>query len=210
MIAFQLRPREYNQLDVLADRSHDATMVRRAHALLGLHEGLSAGEIAELLDVSQQTINNWTQAFQDRGKLNLTERLLDAPRCGRPVTVLGIIDPLIDAVIDDDPRDYGFRSTVWTASLLQRYLEVDNSWMLDLHEIYDRDSPGDEPTRSTPVDHGFYSRQEFACRSGFGHIAASPRSQCLVHNVPITILAHEDNFRSWYTLADASGSFNPI
>ena len=33
------------------------------------------------------------------------------------------ICPLIDAVIDDDPRDYGYRATVWTAPLLQRSLE---------------------------------------------------------------------------------------
>jgi len=55
--------------------------------------------------------------------LDLSDRLLDAPRSGRPATALGIIDPLIDAVIDADPRDYGYRPTVWTAPLLQRYLE---------------------------------------------------------------------------------------
>ncbi len=53
----------------------------------------------------------------------MTERLRDAPRSGRPVIALGIIDPLIDTVIDNDPRDYGYRATVWTAGLLQRYLE---------------------------------------------------------------------------------------
>ena len=35
-------------------------------------------------------------------------------------TALGVID----AVIEDDPRDYGYRATVWTAPLLRRYLEV--------------------------------------------------------------------------------------
>ena len=48
--------------------------------------------------------------------------MLDAPRSGRPPTALGIIDPLIEAVIEADPRDYGYRATVWTAPLLQRYL----------------------------------------------------------------------------------------
>jgi transposase len=123
MIPFKLRPREYHQLDELARCSHDAASVQRAHALLALHEGLSAGEIADLLDVSRQTIYNWAEAFLGRGNLNLAQRLLDAPRSGRPASVLGIIDPLIDAVIDDDPRDYGYRSTVWTAPLLQRYVE---------------------------------------------------------------------------------------
>ena len=30
---------------------------------------------------------------------------------------------MIDAVIDEDPRDYGYRCTVWTAPLLGRYLK---------------------------------------------------------------------------------------
>lgn len=35
----------------------------------------------------------------------------------------GIVEPVLDAVIDEDPRDFGYRATVWTAPLLQRYLE---------------------------------------------------------------------------------------
>ncbi len=123
MIGFHLRPREYQDLEALAERSDDAVTVQRSHALLGLHEGLSAGEIADLLDMSRQTIYNWAKAFRSRDGWDLTQRLCDAPRSGRPVTALGIIDPLIDAVIEEDPRGHGYRSTVWTASLLQSYLE---------------------------------------------------------------------------------------
>lgn len=123
MIPFQLRPSEYTQLELLAKQCHDAVIVRRTQALLGLHEGISAGEVAELLDVSRQSVYNWAEAFQERIGVSLIERLQDAPRSGRPATALGIVDPLIDAVIDDDPRDFGYRSTVWTAALLQRYLE---------------------------------------------------------------------------------------
>jgi transposase len=123
MVGFHLRPREYQELETVAERSGDAAIVQRAHALLGLHEGLSALEIAELLELSRQTIYNWAQAFQNRNDVDIAERLGDAPRSGRPATALGIIDPLIDAVLDDDPRDYGYHATVWTAPLLQRYLE---------------------------------------------------------------------------------------
>jgi transposase len=115
-------------LETLAEQSHDATTVQRAHALLALHEGLSAIEIAELLGISRQTIYNWTQVFRDRMDSDLNQRLRDAPRSGRPPTALGILDPLIDAVIAEDPRDYGYRSTVWTAQLLRHYLE-------DVHAI---------------------------------------------------------------------------
>ena len=91
--------------------------------MLWLHEGQPAARVAGLLRVSRQTAYNWAQAFRDRTDLDLPDRLLDAPRSGRPATALGVIDPLIDAVIDDDPRDHGYRCTVWTAPLLRRYLE---------------------------------------------------------------------------------------
>jgi hypothetical protein len=48
--------------------------------------------------------------------------LADGIRSGRPVTAKGIIDSLIDLVIDSDSRDFGYSTTVWTASLLQAYL----------------------------------------------------------------------------------------
>jgi transposase len=128
MLPFKLRPAEYRELTTLVDQSHESVVVQRAKALLGLHEGLSASEIADLIDVSRQTIYNWAEAFQERRCLSLVEHVLDAPRSGRPGTALGIIDPLIDAIIYSDPREYGYRSTVWTALLLRRHLK-------DMHGI---------------------------------------------------------------------------
>jgi transposase len=128
MALLQLRPWERRQLLRLLDQTHDARQLRRGQALLWVHEGWPTARVADLLRVSRQTIYNWAQSFQDRTDLDLPDRLLDAPRSGRPATALGIIDPLVDAVIDEDPRDHGYRSTTWTASLLQRYLE-------EVHEI---------------------------------------------------------------------------
>jgi transposase len=123
MAPFQLHPWERRRLLHLLDQTHDATQLRRAQALLWLHDGQSVPAVADLLLVSRQTVYNWVESFRDRTDLSVADRLLDAPRSGRPATALGIIDPLIDAVIDDDPRGYGYRATVWTAPLLQRYLE---------------------------------------------------------------------------------------
>jgi transposase len=128
MALFRLQPRERRQLVRLLDHTRDATQLRRAQALLWLHDGQPALRVADLLHVSRQTVYNWLQVFRDRTDLDLADRLLDAPRSGRPATALGIIDPLIDAVIDDDPRGYGYRCTAWTAPLLRRYLE-------DVHAI---------------------------------------------------------------------------
>ena len=123
MAPFQLHPWERRRLLQLLDQTHDATQLRRAQVLLWLHDGRSVTAVADLLLVSRQTVYNWVESFRDRTDLDVADRLLDAPRSGRPATALGIIDPLIDAVIDADPRDYGYRGTAWTAPLLQRYLE---------------------------------------------------------------------------------------
>jgi transposase len=122
MSAFQLRPWERRRLLNLLGHPHDAKQLRRAQALVWLHEGRPVPRVAELLRVGPRTVYNWVYAFQRRTDLDPVARLLDAPRSGRPPTALGVIDPLIDAVIEDDPRGHGYRATVWTAPLLQRYL----------------------------------------------------------------------------------------
>ena len=76
MLPFQLRPTEYRQLAALVDQSHDAIIVQRGNALLGLHEGLSASEIADLIDVNRQTIYNWSEAFQEPGSGARSESLM--------------------------------------------------------------------------------------------------------------------------------------
>src|SRR4051794_17997072 len=94
----------------------------RAQALLGIADGSDVGEVAEVLLVSRQTVYNWLSRFQERAELDLRARLLDAPRLGRPRTASGSIDELVAAVIDGDPRTFGYHATVWTAPLLSRYL----------------------------------------------------------------------------------------
>jgi transposase len=95
---------------------------RRIQALLWLVAGQPVEHIADVLGVSRRTVYYWAERFEQRGDLDLGARLADAPRSGRPPTALGIIDPLIAAVIDLDPRQLGYRSTGWTNRLLRHYL----------------------------------------------------------------------------------------
>jgi transposase len=74
------------------------------------------------LQVSRQTVYNWLSRFRERAELDLRARLLDAPRLGRPRAASGTIDELVAAVIDGDPRKFGYHATAWTAPLLSRYL----------------------------------------------------------------------------------------
>ena len=117
-----LSNKERRNLEALITQARDARQALRAYALLWLDDGESVPEVARRLGVTRQTVYNWTSRFQRRASLALTSRLMDAPRRGRPCTASGIIDPLIDAAIETDPRELDYRSTVWTARSLVQYL----------------------------------------------------------------------------------------
>jgi len=123
MTPFVLRLRERQGLEELTLHPPPANSLRRAQALLWLDEGESVQEVAERRQLSRQAIYKWLTHFQARSTLPMAARVADGAHAGRPRTVWGVIDPLLDAVIDRDPRDGGYEATVWTAPLLQHYLE---------------------------------------------------------------------------------------
>lgn len=118
-----LNSKERSELDRLTRSAPDSRALRRAQAVQGLDGEESVAEIAERLQVSRQTVYNWAARVQARDGRELLARLVDAPRSGRPPTVRGIIAPLLDAVVTEDPRAFGYHASVWTAPLLKQYLE---------------------------------------------------------------------------------------
>jgi len=122
MTELKLKKRERLQLETLVTEPRDARLVRRAYGLLWLNDGDVVATVAARLGVSRQTIYAWVDRFQARADQTLGARLADAPRRGRPCTVAGVIDPLIEGVIETDPRELGYHATVWTAPLLVCFL----------------------------------------------------------------------------------------
>jgi transposase len=123
-----LTEQERTMVAAVAMHPGDTTVLRRAQALLWRDEGESIAEVGERLGVSRRTICYWQAHFRERQALELTARLGEGHRSGRPRTAAGIIDPLLESVLDQDPRELGYRSTVWTAPLLRQYLE-------DVHDL---------------------------------------------------------------------------
>ncbi|MCI0556499.1 MAG: helix-turn-helix domain-containing protein [Anaerolineae bacterium] len=123
MMLIKLRPREIACLEKFVTATTDAKQLKRAQALLWLTQGDTVEEVAGRLLVSRQTVYNWVGRFEMRADLPIEERLSDGARSGRPPTALEIIDSLIEEVIDQDPRDFSYRSTIWTADLLRQYLK---------------------------------------------------------------------------------------
>lgn len=95
----------------------------RAQALLLLRQGKTVPEVAQILDVTRQTIYNWGHRFSGDGDVELQLNLADAARSGRPQISDGAIDFYIASVIDEEPSNFGYFATTWTAGLLQSYLE---------------------------------------------------------------------------------------
>lgn len=127
MMSFTLTNRQRGKLQDLMSHTPWAKHRCRAQALLWLAEGKPAEEVAELLHVTRQTVYNWIHRFQV-GPGDVATRLSDAPRSGRPRVGDGELDVLIAAVIDQDPHEFDYNSTGWTAPLLVYYLR-------DYHQI---------------------------------------------------------------------------
>jgi transposase len=123
-----LSDRQRAELEALVVRTPSAKERSRAQALLRLAEGDAVEGVADLLQVSRQTVYNRMGRSRERSGLDLRMRLRDAPRPGRTRTRCGVVDSLIAGVIDSDPRGLGYHATVRTAPLLCRYLQ-------DRHEI---------------------------------------------------------------------------
>src|SRR3954469_14877596 len=108
MTAFALTRGERALLESLACSTDQADELRRAQALLWLDEGEAAEEVAGRLRVSRQSVYNWAARFRERDGQDTAARVADAPRSGRPASVAGVIDPLVEAVFETDPRDLGY------------------------------------------------------------------------------------------------------
>src|SRR5688500_14814641 len=107
MTTFQLSHPERQGLQELLRSGPFVKQQCRIQALLWLASGEAPAHVADVLGVSRRTLYYWAERFQQRQDLALPDRLSDAPRSGRPPTLCGVIDPLIAAVIHEDPRDFG-------------------------------------------------------------------------------------------------------
>lgn len=135
MTQFTLSCHDRRLLEALVAHTTDATVLRRGQALLWVASGDSVPDVARRLYVTRQAIYKWIRLFEQSSISDLATRLQAAPRRGRPRTVKGVIEPLLDEVIDHDPRLFGLNSTVWTASLLTQYLQAEHTLCVSVSSV---------------------------------------------------------------------------
>jgi len=118
---FQLSTKERDQLERQRRLAHDGRIVRRSQALLWLDEGRSITEVAKLCGVSRQTVYNWINYFNSRGRSK--EALADAPRSGRPPVLNGERQAKLEEIMAQGPQALGYCQTTWTVPLLLYHLK---------------------------------------------------------------------------------------
>jgi transposase len=110
-------------------------VLRRAQAVLWLASGQNIEDVTQRLCVCRRTVYYWVERYEARDAGDIAGRLSALPRRGRPRTARGIVDPLIDSIIDTDPRELGYNSTVWTAALLRQHLSESHHLALSQRSV---------------------------------------------------------------------------
>ena len=123
MASLTLSDRQCAELESLVTHTPLAKERSRAQAVLWLAQGMSAEEITDLLVCPPPDGLQLGRAVPATGRSRPTGTVARWPRPGRSPTASEVIDPLIAELIDKDPREFGYHSTVWTAPLLMSHLK---------------------------------------------------------------------------------------
>jgi transposase len=94
--------------------NHAIRLIRRIHALLGVAEGKSVGEVAQLVGVGEQTVRDWLHAFVLNGMASLVYRA----RSGRPAKLTSAQRQELRQLLVDGPEAVGYSSACWTAGMI--------------------------------------------------------------------------------------------
>jgi len=111
--------------NALLERLHQAyaigqlRLIKRIHALLYIVEGKSVTEVAEILNLSEQSIRNYVKAFILKGLSSLIYRRPP----GRPPKLTKTQRKELAKLIDGGPEQAGYDCGCWDTSLIQDLIQ---------------------------------------------------------------------------------------
>jgi transposase len=110
-------------------RARDASHYRRLLAVLELDRGRPVAEVADLLQVTRQSVYNWGHCFAAHPDPAALEGHYGA---GRPSAWTEELQELLRAGLERRPDELGAAGGNWTVSLLQDYLyRQGGRWLSD-------------------------------------------------------------------------------
>lgn len=123
MKLLHLGARAYRTLQKIVQSGSNGREVRRAQALLWLHQNETIRAIGQRLHLSRQAIYDLVQRYRARAHLPVAERVQDQPHPGRPATVRQRTQKVIQELLPLPPSRFGYRAPIWTAPMLRRQVE---------------------------------------------------------------------------------------
>lgn len=123
MTIIRLATRAYRTLQKIIPSSPQARQVRRAQALVWLHQGETVQTVATRLRLSRQSIYDIVRRYQMRSQRPVVERICDQPHPGRPARQRAPTQRIVQRLLKQPPARYGYRSPIWTVPMLCHQVE---------------------------------------------------------------------------------------
>ena len=120
-----MRKLEINHAEVMRlaiqdeiQRSDESRYDHRLHGILLVAQGFSAYRVAELLEQSPRTVQNWVRRFNEIGFAGLR----DVERSGRPARLDEAALEALNQDLRKPPEDFGYSQNLWDGKLLHHHL----------------------------------------------------------------------------------------
>ena len=121
MIRITISNSKRKQLEKMAANAHktgDLRTVKRITAILKVSEGYLQKDIAEILDVSTESIRIWIKKYLSEG----VEGLRAKKSTGRKPKLTKTQKKELGKIIDDGPLKAGFSAACWRSPMIQQVI----------------------------------------------------------------------------------------
>lgn len=119
MTLIRIASRTRQTLQHIVHSSSDAREVRRAQALLWLHNGERPTQVAKRTGLTRQALYAIVQRFHARREEPVAIRIKDRTHLGRPPRKIASARRVMQELLQQSPQCYRYRSPVWTVPMLQ-------------------------------------------------------------------------------------------
>ena len=123
---YQLKPKELAEIEKAMRQDKRAEVRQRATVIRLLHLGEKPREVAEQQLVSVPTIYNWHKLWREQGIKGLANK----PKTGRRAKATEAYCQKLEAMLEKEPSEYGYRFAIWTTDRLRAHLEKETGILL--------------------------------------------------------------------------------
>jgi transposase len=96
-------------LDTFVKKTKEARGFRRAQAVRDVVQGQRLQTVSDTLHFPSSALRTWVDRFAHPG----TQGLVDRPRSGRPPKVTGALEPHLNRLLEQAPREHGSLHSPW-------------------------------------------------------------------------------------------------